>query len=66
MKSPIDVSRIHERQLTDEEITRRMNDAVHVALCTPAKSLKDFVGVSERAMIRREGKIRKEGQLKTK
>jgi hypothetical protein len=53
-------------QLSKEEITRRMNDAMRRALNTPPMRAKDIVGKSERAAEMRESRVRKAARSKPK
>jgi hypothetical protein len=46
-------------ELSEEEIARRRDDAIRRALSTPPKSLKEFVGKSERAIAHRKAKSHK-------
>jgi hypothetical protein len=52
--------------LGDEEIARRRDDAIRRALNTPPKSLKDYVGKSERAIAQRESRVKKAPRSKPK
>jgi hypothetical protein len=47
--------------LTDDEIRRRMEAGLRRALNTPPKPTKELVGKSERAIARRESRVRKAG-----
>lgn len=53
-------------QFTDEEIARRRDAAIRRAMNTPPKPLKEFVGKSDRAIARRESRIKKAAQSKPK
>jgi hypothetical protein len=52
--------------LSDEEIARRRDDAIRRALNTPHKSLKEFVGKSERAIVQRKNRVKKAALSKPK
>jgi hypothetical protein len=49
-----------------EETARRRDAAICRALNTPPKSLKDYVGKSERAIAQRKSRIKKAAQSKPK
>jgi hypothetical protein len=51
---------------SEQEIARRMNDAVRRALITPPTPAKELVGKSERAIAQRESRVRKAAQSKPK
>jgi hypothetical protein len=53
-------------QFSDEEIARRRDDAIHRAMNTPPKPLKEFVGKSKRAIAQRKNRVRKAAQSKPK
>jgi hypothetical protein len=52
-----------DRGLSDDEIARRRDDATLRAINTPPKTLKEFVGKSERAQSQRESRVRKAARL---
>jgi hypothetical protein len=56
----------HNDEFTEEEIVRRRDDAIRRALNTPPKPHKELVGKSERAIARRESRVRKVAQSKPK
>jgi hypothetical protein len=51
-------------EFSDEEITRRRDDAIRRALITPPKPLKEYVGKSERAVEMKESRARKAARSK--
>jgi hypothetical protein len=53
-------------KLSEEEIARRRDDAIRRALNTPPKTLKDYVGKSERAIARQKSRVKKTAQSKPK
>ncbi len=44
---------------TEEEITKRRDDAIRRALNTPPKPLKEMVGKTERAKAQRKKRVKK-------
>jgi hypothetical protein len=56
----------NEDQHSDEETARRMNSAVRRALNTSPTPTKELVGKTERAMARRESRVRKAPRSKPK
>jgi hypothetical protein len=50
--------------LPDNEIACRMNDAVRRALNTPPMPAKELIGKSERAIARRESRVRRASRSK--
>jgi hypothetical protein len=55
-----------DEEYTEEEIARRRDDAIRRALKTPPKTLKEFVGKSERALAHKESRVRKAARPKLK
>ena len=55
-----------EQELSDEEITTRMKTAVRRALNTPPTPTKELIGKSERAIARRESRVRGSASIKAK
>jgi hypothetical protein len=51
--------------LTEEEIAERMNQAVRRALNTPPTPIKELIGKSERAIARRESRVRRKEKPKS-
>ena len=60
------VAKQPEAEFTDEEIARRRDDAIRRALNTPPKSLKEYVGKSERAIAQRNRRVKKAVQSNPK
>jgi hypothetical protein len=55
-----------ETEFSDEEIARRRDDAIRRALNTAPKTLKEYVGKSERAIAQRKNRVRKAALSKPK
>lgn len=53
-------------EIKDQEIWRRMNDAIRRALSTRPVRLKEVVGKSERAVAAQQSKLKKSARLKSK
>jgi len=66
MPTPIEPALGGGDQLNDEEIERRMKDALRRALNTPPKPLKELIGKGERATAQRESRVRRAAQSKPK
>jgi hypothetical protein len=56
---------IEDKTLSEDEITRRMDAAVRRALSTPPTQTKELIGKSERAIARRESRVRKKKNSKS-
>jgi len=54
----------NEEDISESEITRRMNAAIRRALNTPPTPIKELIGKSERAVARRASRVRKKGKPK--
>ena len=52
--------------LPEDEIAKRMNGAIRRALNTPPTPTKEIVGKSERAIARRESRVRKASKVTPK
>jgi len=51
---------------TEDEIAKRRDDAIRRALSTPPTPLKKLVGKTDRAIARRESRVRKATRSKPK
>jgi hypothetical protein len=58
--------KLPEQEFSEEETTRRMNDALRRAFRTPPTPVKEIVGTSKRAVTQRVDRIRKASRSKPK
>jgi len=59
-------SESNEEDVSEAEIARRMDRGVRRALNTPPMPMKELIGKSERALARRESRVRKAPRSKPK
>jgi hypothetical protein len=50
------VASVGDRNLSDDEIQRRMNDGIRRALKTPPSPTRELIGKTERAKVQRESR----------